>query len=320
MDPLALFAAVAVGFATATFVAWVVGAGRRRDPATRLERLRTPRDSGSSAEPVRVSLRRRAAVQLAGLTLVPSDLAQRWTLELERAGLTLTPREYFVARILAGALLALVLAMFVPVPVLAFVGVPLGFVGVRMWVQRRISSRRKKLESQLVELLSLVASGLRAGFGFIQALDQSAQQLPPPLSVEIRRTLRDISVGASVEQALQNLNERVGSSDFDIVITAVLIQRQVGGNLAEILDNVAHTMRERDRIRGEIRTLTAQQRLTGFVIGGIPVALLLIFLVISPDFTGLLFTDPLGRMMLGVAAVMEVIGFFVIRNIVNIEV
>ncbi|GBD23266.1 hypothetical protein HRbin29_00926 [bacterium HR29] len=320
MEPLAILAASSVGAAAAAFVAWLGGAGRQTEPSSRLERIRAPREQQRGTVPVRISLRRRAAVQLAGLTLVPSDLAQRWTLELERAGLTLTPREYFTTRILAGVILAAVIAVIAPAPALGLAGIPVGFFGVRFWVQRRIATRRKKLESQLVELLSLVASGLRAGFGFIQALDHSAQQLPPPLSVEIRRTLRDISVGASVEQALQNLNERVGSPDFDIVITAVLIQRQVGGNLAEILDNVAHTMRERDRIRGEIRTLTAQQRLTGYVIGGIPIGLLLIFSVISPDFTSLLFTDPLGRMMLGAAAVMEVIGFFIIRNIVNIEV
>jgi tight adherence protein B len=127
-------------------------------------------------------------------------------------------------------------------------------------------------------------------------------------------------MGASVEQALTSLNERVGSPDFDIVITAVLIQRSVGGNLAEILDNVQHTMRERERIRGEIRTLTSQQRLTGYVIGGIPVGLMVIFMMISPDFTSLLFTDKLGQMMLAGAAVSEVLGFLVIQKIVNIEI
>ena len=96
--------------------------------------------------------------------------------------------------------------------------------------------------------------------------------------------------------------------------------RTVGGNLAEILDNVAHTMRERERIRGEIRTLTSQQRMTGYVVGGIPIGLGLIFFLISPSFVGLLFTDPLGRMMLGGAIVLEMLGFFVISKIVNIEV
>jgi tight adherence protein B len=169
-------------------------------------------------------------------------------------------------------------------------------------------------------MLQMLASGLRAGFGLLQALEASGEQLPDPLSVEIRRTLRDTAMGASVEQALGALNERVGSPDFDIVITAILIQRSVGGNLAEILDNVASTMRERERIRGEIRTLTSQQRMTGYVIGGIPVGLLGIFYLINPSFTGLLFTDPLGRMMFGAGVVSEFIGFMVIRKIVNIEV
>jgi tight adherence protein B len=169
-------------------------------------------------------------------------------------------------------------------------------------------------------MLQMVSSGLRAGFGLVQALEASGEQLPAPLSIEIRRTLRDTALGASIDQALGSLNDRIGSSDFDIVITAILIQRTVGGNLAEILDNVAHTMRERERIRGEIRTLTSQQRLTGYVIGGIPIGLGIIFSLISPAFISLLFTDPLGRMMLGGAIVMEIIGFFVISRIVNIEV
>ena len=127
-------------------------------------------------------------------------------------------------------------------------------------------------------------------------------------------------MGASIDQALLSLNDRVGSPDFDIVITAILIQRTVGGNLAEILDNVAHTMRERERIRGEIRALTSQQRMTGYVIGGIPVGLALIFLVISPGFITPLFTEKLGRIMLGFGFALETMGFLVIRKIVNIEV
>jgi tight adherence protein B len=176
------------------------------------------------------------------------------------------------------------------------------------------------MEAQLVEPIQMLSSGLRAGFGLLQAMEAASEQISAPLSVEIRRTLRDTAMGASVDQALTALNERIGSPDFDIVITAVLIQRSVGGNLAEILDNVAHTMRERERIRGEIRTLTSQQRMTGYVIGGIPIGLLVIFGMISPEFTGTLFTDPLGRMMLGAAAVSETIGFVVIQKIVNIEV
>jgi tight adherence protein B len=247
-------------------------------------------------------------------------MAAKWTAALERAGLTLTAKEYLILRTGLGLALTFILLLLLPIPLLSLLGLPVGYFIVGSWVQRRITSRRKRLEAQLVELLQMMASGLRAGFGLIQAMEGSAEQLPEPLSLEVRRTLRDISIGSSVEDALEGLNKRVGSSDFDIVITAILIQRAVGGNLAEILDNVAHTMRERERIRGEIRTLTSQQRMTGFVIGGIPIGLGLIFALIAPDFVGLLFTDPLGRMMLGAAIVMETLGFLVIRKIVNIEV
>ena len=176
------------------------------------------------------------------------------------------------------------------------------------------------MESQLVEFLQMLSSGLRAGFGLLQAMESATEQLQPPLSIELRRSMRDTAMGASVDKSLQSLNDRVGSPDFDIVLTAITIQRSVGGNLAEILDNVGQTMRERERIRTEIRTLTSQQRMTGYVVGAIPIGLLGIFSVINPQFIGLLFTDSLGHIMLATAVTLEVIGFLVIRKIVNIEV
>lgn len=317
---LLFLAAIAAGGFAFTGTLWATGFAGLSSGATadRLSRLRTPEQQGAQAPAF--SLRRRANVSFGGINLVSSKLLDSWSIELERAGLTLNVREYFILRVVVGLVLATLALVLVPFPPLALGAAVLGFFGVGFWLKRRISGRVHKLEAQMVELLQMVSSGLRAGFGLIQALESSAEQLQAPLSVELRRTLRDIAMGSSVEQSLTALNERVGSSDFDIVITAILIQRSVGGNLAEILDNVAHTMRERERIRGEIRTLTSQQRLTGFVIGGIPIGLGLIFMLVSPEFTGLLFTDPLGRMMLGAAVVMEGMGFFVISRIVNIEV
>ena len=176
------------------------------------------------------------------------------------------------------------------------------------------------MESQLIDFLQMLSSSMRAGFGLIQAMESATEQLQAPLAIELRRIMRDTAMGASLDKALKALNERVGSSDFDIVLTAIMIQRSVGGNLAEILDNVGNTMRERERIRNEIRTLTSQQRMTGYVVGAIPVGLLGIFFVIAPDFVSLLFTDSLGHLMLGGAVILEFLGFMVIRKIVNIEV
>ncbi len=314
-----ILAALCAGAFATTFTLWVTAyGGGSGTAAARLSKLRDAEQS--LPQEARVSLRRRGAVNFAGITVISGNLAANWTRDLERAGLTLNAKEYFVLRVLVSVGLMAMVVLFAPIPAIGLVGIPAGFFLTGFWLKRRIASRLHKMEAQLVEFIQMLSSGLRAGFGLLQAMEASAEQIPAPLSVEIRRTLRDTAMGASVEQALTALNERVGSSDFDIVITAVLIQRSVGGNLAEILDNVAHTMRERERIRGEIRTLTSQQRMTGFVIGGIPIGLLLFFSVISPEFTGTLFTDPLGRMMLGGAAVSEVIGFMVIQKIVNIEV
>ncbi len=317
---LALLTSLAAGAFAATTVLWLLGpAGVPEQAAARLHGLRDTKadaqDTGNE-----ISLRRRAAVQLAGITLVSSNISANWTLDLERAGLTLNPKEYLILRLAAAAFVALVGMMLLPIPLLGIALAPLGYLAVGFWVSQRISSRKRKLEHQLVELISMVSSGLRAGFGFVQAIESAGTQMPEPISLEIRRTLRDIAVGASIEDALEALNRRVGSPDFDIVITAILIQRSVGGNLAEILDNVAHTMRERERIRGEIQTLTSQQRLTGYVIGGIPPVLFVIFYMMNPEFASLLFTESLGRVMLGAAVGMEVVGFLVIRRIVNIEV
>lgn len=316
---IVILAALCAGAFATTGVLWFAGVGGANAAAAgRLNKLREAEAQLPSDN--KISLRRRGAVNFAGITVLSGNLAANWTKDLERAGLTLNAKEYLVLRIVVSAVLALLLTLLVPVPFLAIAGFPLGFFATGFWVKRKKATRLHKMESQLVELLQMLSSGLRAGFGLLQALEAAAEQTPVPLQTEIRRTLRDTAMGASVEQALSSLNDRVGSSDFDIVITAILIQRSVGGNLAEILDNVAHTMRERERIRGEIRTLTSQQRMTGFVIGGIPLGLLAIFSVISPQFTFLLFTDPFGRMMFGAAVVLEIIGFAVIQKIVNIEI
>ena len=132
--------------------------------------------------------------------------------------------------------------------------------------------------------------------------------------------VRDANLGMSGEDALDAMGERIASADLDMVLTAINIQRAVGGNLAEILDNVAFTMRERERIRGEITTLTAQQRMTGIVIGGLPVGMGALFMVINPAYMGLLFTETAGRIMLAAAVGLEVVGAFSMKRILNIEV
>lgn len=317
-------AALCTGLFAFTVVLWATGIGGQQSAAAtaRLTRLASgdegPRGGGIPAAIIR--LRRRGGVSFAGMNLVSTRLVANWQAQLERAGLTLTPREYFIMRVVVGAVLAAITLVASPIPLIALAVAPVGYILPGFWLKFRVNSRRRKLEAQLVEMLPMIASGLRAGFGLQQAMESTAEQIPAPLNTELRRALRDIAMGASIESALSALNTRVGSPDFDIAITAILIQRSVGGNLAEILDNVAGTMRERERIRGEIRTLTAQQRLTGFVIAGIPVGLGAVMMMINPEFMGLLFTEPIGRAMLAGGMVMDLAGLLVIKKIVNIEV
>jgi len=148
----------------------------------------------------------------------------------------------------------------------------------------------------------------------------AAEQLPNPIAAEFHRVTQEIALGLHYEEALNNMLRRVPSDDLDLLITAVNIQGKVGGNLAEILDTIGHTIRERVRIKGEIRVLTAQQMISGYILTALPVALGLILYLINRTYMGRMFRDPCGLIMLGVAAVMIFIGFMAIRKIVNIEV
>lgn len=320
-----LLAAVSVGAFVFTAALWATGFGsiakEAGDRLTRLKGDHSDDPGGTTGESLGQALRSKANVNFGGMTLVSGKVASSWAMLLEQAGLNLTVKEYFILRLSAsGGAGLLGVLLFSPMPVAGLALSPIAFVMVGFFVKRRISTRRNLMEAQLVEMLQMVSSSLRAGFGLLQALEAAASQLPAPISIELRRTIRDTAVGAGIEQAMEALNKRTASPDFDIAITAILIQRAVGGNLAEILENLAHTLRERERIRGEIRALTSQQRLTGYVIGGIPIGLGAFFGLTNPEYVSLLVTDPLGRMMLAGAVGFEVLGFLVIQKIVNIEV
>jgi tight adherence protein B len=180
--------------------------------------------------------------------------------------------------------------------------------------------RLKKINEQLLEALTMLSSSLRAGFGLMQGMDILSRELPHPMSTEMRRFIQDINVGSSTEEALQNLSKRCGSPDVDIVITAMIIQQQTGGNLAEILDNVNETMRERVRIRGEIKTLTTQQAMSGWVIGLLPPVVALFIFMINPVYMEPLYKEAIGWAMLAGACVMEFVGVMIIKKIITIEV
>jgi tight adherence protein B len=256
---------------------------------------------------------------LAGL-LGGSRGVENTALELDRADIPLRVGEYIALRFAVAIVLALLALILTK---LVYVALPMGVVGYflpRWYVHSRRKSRRGKMNAQLTEMLGLVANSLRSGYGLLQGFEFASRQLAPPLGAEIKRMLQETSLGVNAEVALQNLGERVSSADMDMVITAITIQRTVGGNLASLLDGVSYTMRERERIRGDVKTLTSQQRMTGIVIGAMPLFLGLIFFAINPDYMGVLFTETAGQVFIVVSVILEALGIVAIKAILALDV
>jgi tight adherence protein B len=327
MDPLALGTALAV--LVATVLAVVVVASAATSTGTEKARQRLQHLFGPSVLEVPTTgsaLRQKESSGFLGLgqLFLGREWAAKTALSLDQADLRLRVGEFVALRI--GMALLLFALMFVLVPsrpAAVVIGLALGFVGFQVpavLVRRRKRNRLNKLERQLEEALTMTANSLKAGFGLLQSLELAAQQLEHPISTELQRTLHDINIGSSTEDALLAFSERASSYDLDIVITAILIQRSVGGNLAEILDTVAHTMRERARIRGHIKAVTSQQRLTGYILGIMPVAVMGLLFLVASEYMTPLFTTLAGQVLLVGAGIMEFIGILLIRRILAIEV
>lgn len=197
----------------------------------------------------------------------------------------------------------------------ALVGILMGFALLGL----RIRRRRKKFTNQLGDMLTMVANALRAGFSFMQAFELISREMDAPMGREVQLVVNEVNLGNTLESALDNMQRRVASPDFELVVTAVLIQRQVGGDLASILDTISETIAERVRMRREVITLTAQGRLSGIVLAILPFAMAGILTFIKPDYLKPLLEDEVGRIIIGIAIVSELIGIFFIKKITDIR-
>jgi len=242
---------------------------------------------------------------------------------LEQSGVPLRVGEYYMIRWVFAAVFFMAPLVFGLTLFDFGVGLGTGVIGYWLpskWLAGKRKKRMTRIVSQLVDLLGMVSNSLKSGYGLMQSFEFASKQLPDPLGLEIRRMLRESTLGMAAEQALAALGQRLQSSDLDMVLTAINVQRAVGGNLAEILDKVAFTMRERERIRREISTLTAQQKMTGVIIGGLPIFMFGIFMLLNPSYMSLLFTTTAGRLIMVGSAAMEIMGYFTINRIMAIEV
>ena len=263
----------------------------------------------------------RKKIQSLGSVFDTTSWAKKTESKLIQAGLNLRASEFAVITI--GTMLLLMLLLFLVSGgslLMSFVGLALGYIIPILIVKRKISMRRKKFNSQIADALVLIASSLRSGYSFMQAIEMVSREMHPPISEEFYRVLREINLGVTTDEAMNHMAERINSVDLDLVVTAVLIQRQIGGNLTEILDNIANTIRERVKIAGHIRTLTAQGRLSGAIISLLPFVMAFVIYIINPNYIMPLFTQTAGYWMLIMAVVSEFFGIMVIKKIVDIKI
>jgi tight adherence protein B len=325
MEPLALLVALAV-MATVTLLVIGVAQMRRTKDRVLSRRLAyltdgeisVPTSSRGDASLLRTADRGKLG-PFAGI-LAGSRGVESTALALERAGIPLRVGEYVTLRFSLAFLLFFITFIVTRNVLIALPMAPVGYLLPPWWVRSRRRKRQAKINSQLEEMLTLVSNSLKSGYGLLQSFEYAGEQIAPPLATELKRMLREASLGAEADVAIRTMADRIGSPDMEMVVTAIAIQRSVGGNLAQTLDNVAYTMRERDRIRGEIKALTAQQRLTGIVIGALPLFVGLILFVINPDYMTPLFTETIGKILLLMAVGMEVMGIMMIRSMMAFEV
>ena len=247
-------------------------------------------------------------------------------LKIDRSGLPLRVGEYVAIRLVALMLGAvgfgfLGLALVGDGGGLAGVllGVGIGFVAPPLILGIITSRRSAVVETQLVELCELMSSMLRGGYGYVQALATTSEELGAPLGRDLARLVDSVRLGADVDDELARLNDRLGSTDFEMLATAISIQRRSGGNLAEILSGVAETIRYRQSFKREMDALTAQARYSAIIVASIPFVLLGVLSVMDPSRYTLLFTDQIGRLLLGAAIALDIFGYFVIKQVSKVE-
>ncbi len=293
-----------------------------------LQQTQQPLEFGSSED----DGEKKAATPLTDLInslVTGSSFGERIARMLARADLKLKPGEFIALTFISTVVTAFVSYTFGGGRDAGVLGWLFGIIGLgvgaylpRLFVARQQGQRLKRFNDQLPDMLNLMVNGLRAGFSTMQAMEAVSKELPPPISDEFRRVVQEMQLGVPMERALDNLMRRIPSDDVDLVVTAVNVQREVGGNLSEILDTISYTIRERIRIKGEIKTLTAQVVYSGRFLSLLPIILSFILWALNRNYMMQFFLEPklCGIGLLVLAGIMIVIGYTVMAKIADIEV
>lgn len=252
--------------------------------------------------------------KLSGLTQEKLDQS------LKSAGVKLSSEEYIMLKWLLGAVFGGMLVLLSRSVLLLIPGGAAGYLMPNLWIKKQIKKRIEKFNEKLPDMITTIIGSLRSGYSFTQAFKTVVEECESPVREEISLLLKELNYGISMEDALNNLNTRMPSSDLELMVQAVLIQRQVGGNLAGVLEIIVNTIRERNRIQRQVKTLTAQGRMSGRVIGSLPLVLGSMIYLINPEYIKVLFTSVIGIIIVSIGLVSGIIGFILINKLTKIEV
>lgn len=295
----------------------------KRNVVSRMKHYLNPEKNKEKPEKEKGILWREGIVAF-GKTLGKSKLGSKYKEKVEikliQAHLPLKPEEYISINIITFIVAAVLFVIFTESLAASAAFALLAACVPGIYVNARKKDILQKIDQQLPDTLALISNTLKSGYSFLQAVDAATRELPPPISLEFQQILKEISLGVNTEKALESLSKRVQSQDLELIIMSVLIQRQIGGNLSEILDNISETIRSRIKIKGEIKILTAQGRVSGIIISLMPVVLGVVLYLINPSYISMLFVNPIGWAMLALAVMMQGMGIFLIRRIIRIEV
>ncbi len=313
---------VALVMGTYAAITYLPGLMANRQMGRRLKDVSLP---GGIEEPLAdentvVRHEKQGPIPILDRILAQSGVGTKLKRLIEKAGVETTPSAIVIASIGIGVGGAIAVSLFTENPMARPTALVVGLVAPFAYLKRKATVRLKRFEEQFPEALDLLSRAIRAGHAFQTAMGMVASELHEPVGPEFKKTFDQQNFGLPLKDALNELAERVDLLDVRFFVTAVLIQRDTGGNLSEILDNLAHVVRERFKILRQVRVHTAHGRFTGYVLLGLPAALAMALMFINPEHMGLLFSERLGHMMILIALVLQTVGFFWIRQVIKIEV
>ena len=298
----------------------VPGMLAQRKLDARLQELSAPVDEAKAGDKLLVKVQQVGPLPALDRLFAESPRGSAVAQWIEQSGLKVSVSGIVLIGLACGVLMALVAGVVTRAPWGLPVGFAFGFAMPFVFLKIKRTKRLRTFEEQFPEALDLIARALKAGHAFATGLKMAADELPEPVGPEFRKTFDEQNFGLPMKDALDNLAHRIPILDVRFFVTAVLIQRETGGNLAEILENLGFVVRERFKILRQVRVYTAHGRFTGYVLLALPAVLGIALSFINPEHMNLLFRERMGHMLLGIALVMQVIGYLWIKQVIKIEV